>query len=144
MLLHHVACDISDHNMVRACSSTSVRTTCHEQWLASDPVDQSSTSRHTKTSVAGVESSRVHGPVWILSIHRHSRTKQTSNIKTRQNTINNMANKNPRRKRNSPECSYGNKTGRAMQTGHGQADGSKKRRSPKQYRGSSQPRAKRS
>ena len=144
MLLHHVAHDISDCHVARTRGSSSVRTTCHEQRLASDPVDQSTTSRHTNSTSTSVESPGVCWADRILSIHRHSSTTQTSNIQTRQNTINNMANRNTRRKRKSPECSYGNKTGRAMQTGHGQADGSKKRRSPKQYRGSSQPRAKRS
>lgn len=53
-----------------------------------------------------------------------------------------MANKNTRRNRLKPENSHGNKTGRAMQTGHGQADGSKKRRSAKQYKGPGQSRSK--
>lgn len=46
-----------------------------------------------------------------------------------------MANRNTWRKRAAGEAGYGQKRGRALHTGFGQADGSKRRRAAKQYRG---------
>ena len=48
-----------------------------------------------------------------------------------------MANKNTWRKRRAGEAGYGQKRGRALHTGFGQADGSRRRRAAKTYRGSS-------
>lgn len=45
-----------------------------------------------------------------------------------------MANKNTKRKRAAGEAGYGQKRGRALHTGFGQADGSRTRRGPVQYR----------
>ena len=46
----------------------------------------------------------------------------------------NMANRNTKRKRAAGENGYGQKRGRALHTGFGQADGSPTRKGPKQYR----------
>lgn len=45
-----------------------------------------------------------------------------------------MANRNTKRKRAAGEDGYGQKRGHALHTGFGQEHGSKRRKSPKQYR----------
>ena len=45
-----------------------------------------------------------------------------------------MANRSTWRKRRAGENGYGKKRGRALHTGFGHTDGSKKRRQPKTYR----------